>query len=137
VRSNLLVVAMHAGYAWLCVAFGLAAAAGLDAGIGPRDWVHAATIGAIGVMMLALMPRVSLRHTGRPLVQAALVGASCAAMTVAALARLAFGIAGGPWWLLAIAALLWSACFVGYIAVYGPMLVRPSLPRSASATANC
>ena len=136
VRHNPLVVAMHVGYAWLCVAFGLGAAAGFDVGIGPRDWVHGATIGAIGVMMLALMPRVSLRHTGRPLAQATLVGGSCVAMTTAALVRLAFGIAGGPWWLVAIAVLLWSACFVGYVAVYGAMLVRPSLPRAVPATVN-
>jgi uncharacterized protein involved in response to NO len=31
-------------------------------------WLHAFTVGSLGLMMLGLMTRVSLRHTGRPLV---------------------------------------------------------------------
>jgi uncharacterized protein involved in response to NO len=135
VRGNLLVVAMHAGYAWLVLAFALAAAARLGFGIGPRDWLHAATIGAIGLMMLALMPRVSLRHTGRALAVHRLLAAAYVAMTGAALLRLAFGLLGGPLWIAVAAALLWSACFVAYLIVYAPMLLRASVPRSSPGTA--
>ena len=134
VRGNPLVIAMHVGYAWLVVAFGLAALGALGAGIGARAWLHAVTIGAIGMMMLALMPRVALRHTGRALVLARAMSASYVAMSAAAVLRLAYGF-GGATTLLVVAALAWSACFVTYAIVYGPILVRPSVPR-ASPPAN-
>ena len=81
--------------------------------------------------LLALMPRVSLRHTGRALAAAPLVLASCAAMSVATTLRLAFGLPGAPAWTGGVAAGLWAACFAGYVVVYAPMLLRPSLPRAA------
>jgi uncharacterized protein involved in response to NO len=132
VRGNALVVGMHLGYAWLVTTFAIAALADFRLAFGPRDWIHAATIGAFGTMMLALMPRVSLRHTGRALGLARGLLPTYAAMALAALLRLAFGAMPRAQWTLAAAAMLWAACFLVYVAVYGRMLVRPSLPRSAA-----
>ena len=130
VRRTALVFAMHVAYAWLVVAFALAAASALGFGIPPRAWVHAVTLGAVGTMMLALMPRVSLRHTGRPLALVCVMTATYPAMTVAALLRLGAATAGWGPWAIGAAALLWVACFAAYLAIYGLMLVRASLPRS-------
>ncbi|HEX6137480.1 MAG TPA: NnrS family protein [Casimicrobiaceae bacterium] len=130
-RAAPLVAAMHAGYAWLVLAFGLAAAASLGLA-GARDWLHAATIGAFGLMMLALMPRVSLRHTGRALALRPAMAATYVAMSGAALLRLAFDGLGGPAWAALAAGALWSACFVVYLGLHAPMLLRPSLPRDAT-----
>jgi uncharacterized protein involved in response to NO len=77
------------------------------------------------------MPRVSLRHTGRPLAQARGLVPAYAAMTLAALLRLAYGAWPGAGWTIAAAGALWAACFGAYAIVYAPMLLRPSLPRSA------
>jgi uncharacterized protein involved in response to NO len=132
VRGNALVVGMHLGYAWLVATFAIAALADFRLAFGPRDWIHAATIGAFGTMMLALMPRVSLRHTGRALGLARGLLPTYAAMALAALLRLASGAMPRAQWTLAAAAMLWAACFLVYVAVYGRMLVRPSLPRSAA-----
>jgi uncharacterized protein involved in response to NO len=136
-RRNAMVLAMHVGYAWLVVAFALAAASALGLGIAPRAWIHAFTIGAVGTMMLALMPRVTLRHTGRPLVLAPIMLVAYPAMSGAALLRLAFTIADwGAWasdWREAAiggAVALWALCFGVYLALYGPKLVQPSLPRA-------
>jgi uncharacterized protein involved in response to NO len=131
VRGHPLVSAMHAGYAWLVAAFAVEAFSAFTAGASSRAWLHAFTIGAVGTMMLALMPRVALRHTGRAIAAAPLVAASCVAMTAAALLRLAFGHSGVPAWTGVVAAGLWATCFVGYTVVYAPMLWRPSLPRPA------
>jgi uncharacterized protein involved in response to NO len=128
-RHDALVLGMHAGYAWLVAMFGIGALADAGLAFGARDWIHAATIGAFGTMMLALMPRVSLRHTGRALAQARGLIPTYVAMALAALFRLAYG-ASGATWTLGAAAMLWMACFGHYVAIYGPMLVRPSLPRS-------
>jgi len=137
VRRNPLVFAMHVAYAWLIVAFALAAAAPLGLGVAPRAWIHAFTIGAVGTMMLALMPRVSLRHTGRALVLSRLMRAALPAMSIAALLRLAVAFSYGRAWAwdwkagaLAGAALLWALCFGAYLAVHGPSLVRSSRPRA-------
>jgi uncharacterized protein involved in response to NO len=131
-RGNRLVLAMHVGYAWLVVAFALAAVSALGLGIAPRAWIHAFTIGAVGTMMLALMPRVAMRHTGRPLVLSRVMLAAYPAMSVAALLRVT--LVPSEWTSMAVnaTALLWASCFAAYLALYGRMLLRPSLPRSAS-----
>jgi uncharacterized protein involved in response to NO len=127
-----LVFAMHVGYVWLVIAFGLRAGADLGLGIAPRAWLHAVTIGAVGMMMLALMPRVALRHTGRALVLHPALAIACVAMSVAALLRLAVALAGWGTWAIVAAAGLWIASFAAYLAIHGPMLVRRSLPRSTA-----
>ena len=129
VRGQPMVSAMHAGYAWLVVAFVLAAVVPFVPAVGARDWLHAMTVGAIGLMMLALMPRVSLRHTGRGLALSPWIVASYGVMTAAVVLRLAFNVPNAPLWVAAAGALLWAACFVIYLAVHAPMLVTPSLPR--------
>ena len=130
VRGHPMVSAMHAGYAWLVVAFVLAAVVPFVPHVGPRDWLHAMTVGATGLMMLALMPRVSLRHTGRALALSPWVVASYGAMTAAVVLRLAYNVPDTPQWVAAAGALLWAACFVIYLAVHAPMLVTSSLPRT-------
>ena len=129
-RHDKLVLGMHVGYAWLVAAFAIGAMADTGLAFGTRDWIHAATIGAFGTMMLALMPRVSLRHTGRALSQARGLVPAYVAMALAALLRLAYGAWPGETWTVAAAAAFWAACFAAYLVVYGPMLLQPSLPRS-------
>jgi uncharacterized protein involved in response to NO len=131
VRNAPLVQAMHAGYAWLVVAFLLRAGAGLELGYAPRAWVHAVTVGAVGMMILALLPRVALRHTGRALVVRPVVIAAAAAMFLCAVVRLV--AADGNGLAATAAALLWTAAIATCLVVYGPMFVRASLPRSAPA----
>jgi uncharacterized protein involved in response to NO len=50
-------------------------------------------------------------------------------MLAAALLRLAYSVHGLGEWALAASALLWAAPFLLYLAVHGPMLLAPSLPR--------
>jgi uncharacterized protein involved in response to NO len=131
VRGAPLVRAMHAGYAWLVLAFLLRAGADLELGYAPRAWVHAVTVGAVGMMTLSLLPRVALRHTGREVkVQPVVIGAG-AAMFAAAIVRLLASTGNGV--AAVTAAVLWSAAIAICLVVYGPMLVRASLPRTATA----
>jgi uncharacterized protein involved in response to NO len=51
-------------------------------------------------------------------------------MALAGLLRLAYSAAPSAAWTLAAAGALWAACFGAYVVVYGPMLLRPSLPRA-------
>jgi uncharacterized protein involved in response to NO len=95
--------------------------------------VHAFTVGSLGLMMLGLMTRVSLRHTGRPLVVPGAMKLAYAMMFAAALIRLAATVHGLGDWAVTLAAVLWGLTFLVYFGAFAVMLVRPSLPRSGDA----
>ena len=117
---------MHLGYAFLVLALALRGLA--DLGLAAPDaWLHAFTVGSLGLMMMALMMRVSLRHTGRPLELPPLAPLDLAAALAAALLRLAAAFAVPD--LLAAAATAWAIAFLIYLWLFAAMLVSPSLPR--------
>ena len=58
---------LHLGYAWVVIGIALLGLSILDAGVPVASAIHALTAGAIGTMILAVMPRVTLGHTGRDL----------------------------------------------------------------------
>ena len=127
--SEPLLWCIHTGYAWLIVAIMLRALAEFSPSV-PRDaWIHAFTLGAYGMLKIGLMTRVALRHTGRPLKAAAAMQVAFLMVFAASLLRLAFSVNGLGEWALAGSALLWSAAFLVYLALHGPMLLRASLPR--------
>lgn len=129
-----LLLVMHFGYAWLVVAFALKAAAELSGALPEIVWLHAFTVGALGMMMLSLMTRVVLRHTGRPPQLPPALVFAYALMFAAAVLRVTVTLCGlGTAW-LALSVLLWAAPFAIYLALFGAMLWRPSLPRDMSAT---
>ncbi len=127
-----LVLVMHLGFAWLVFAFALKAAAELTGIVPEAAWLHAFTVGSLGMMMLGLMTRVSLRHTGRPLVVPRAMLVAYILMFVAALLRLAVTVHGLDSAVIALSAILWAAAFALYFMVFWKALVTPSLPRSSS-----
>lgn len=95
--------------------------------------IHVFAIGGIGLMTLALMTRVSLGHTGRP--PRALRGSAAIflAIFLSAVARAA-GVLVPAWALplLPLAGVFWIAAYMGFLIVYGPLLVRPAATPAAS-----
>ncbi len=128
-----IVLAMNLGFAWLVAAFALRAAAALGRFVPPHAWVHAFTVGSLGMMMLGLMTRVVLRHTGRPLRVAPSIVVAGAAMFAAALLRLAASVHGLGNGAVAAAALLWALALAIWFLRFAPMLLAPSLPRTTPA----
>jgi uncharacterized protein involved in response to NO len=125
-----LVLAMHLGFAWLLAALALKAASAAGAPLPEPSWVHAFTVGALGTMMLGLMTRVALRHTGRPAVAPRGLRAWLVVLSVAALLRVA-----APWlgaWALGLAAAGWVLAFAAWLLRHGPELLAPSLPRDGA-----
>jgi len=118
---------LHLGYAWIVAGLGLLAlsAAGWGAATGPA--LHAFTAGAIGVLTLGMMARVSLGHTGRQLEPPPVMTLAFVAINLAALTRvglpLVFPAAYAP--ILDGAGLAWIAAFGLFAWVYAPMLLRP------------
>lgn len=66
--DNPMLWVLHVGHAWLAVGFGcLGISNGFRIGIGAAA-LHAFTAGAMGTLILAIMPRVTMGHQGRPIV---------------------------------------------------------------------
>ena len=119
---------LHFGYAWLCVSLLLYALQGFGLAVGTESWVHAFTVGGFGLMSLGLMTRVSLRHTGREMRPGpAMVGAYLC-LAAAALVRIAISLTPARPELLLLSTLLWVIPYLLYLALYGRMLLTPSLP---------
>ena len=118
---------LHVAYAWLPVSLALKAAWLLGGYPFAAAWMHALTIGAFSTMILAVMTRASLGHTGRALVAPRPMTYAYLLLTAAALAR-AFGPAivpaGGFAW-ISVAAALWTIAFALFVIVYAPVLCRP------------
>jgi uncharacterized protein involved in response to NO len=118
---------MHLAYLWLPLGLAAHAAAAFDLGIARNVAVHALTVGAVGGMILAIMTRVALGHTGRPFVAPNGVAAAYALVHLAALARTA-GLALAPEaasGLFLASGGLWVLAFAIFLAVYTPILIAP------------
>jgi uncharacterized protein involved in response to NO len=117
---------LYAGFLWLSVGLildGLAAFGLLT----PSVAIHAITTGAIGVLTLGMMTRVTLGHTGRAMEASRLTVIAFVLVNLAALLRSpAVLIAPEQYrdWLLA-AGLCWIGAFALFTGVYGPMLATP------------
>ncbi|MCP4002623.1 MAG: NnrS family protein [bacterium] len=123
-----LVWSLHAGPIWVSIGLLLVAASNLGAPIAVSAGLHALTAGAIGSMILAMTTRVSLGHTGRPL-QLPTGGIGIYVLVhVGALVRVSAALAPsiGPT-LLLVGALLWSAAFLLFAALYGSILMQPRI----------
>ena len=118
---------LHLAYLWLPVGLALKAIALLNGAAFSAFWLHALTIGALSTMILAVMTRAALGHTGRALVVQPATTASYLLLTGAAIVRV-FGLAtlrvSYPL-VIAEAAFLWTAAFLLYVVVYSPILCRP------------
>jgi uncharacterized protein involved in response to NO len=124
-RVNPLVWVLHLAYAWIPLHLLLRALA--EMGVVPRSAAtHALTAGAMGVMVMGMMTRTALGHTGRAL-KAGRVEVACFVLVgLAALLRVGLPLLVPAWTVLAVglSALLWSAGFALYAVAYWPILSR-------------
>ena len=116
---------LHLGYAWIILALFLKCAAAFEL-IAPTAWLHALGVGGMGTLILGIMTRVALGHTGRPLKLPKFGVAIYLAITLAAIARVATALQFVNYrWGLLIAAVSWSLAFVLFVFIYWPILGRP------------
>jgi uncharacterized protein involved in response to NO len=80
------------------------------------------TIRFAGVMTLAVMSRATLGHTGQRLTASTATQLICAAIIVAALARIAAIDSTHIAPLLHVAAFAWAAAFLGFSISFGQLL---------------
>ncbi len=118
---------LHLGHGWVVVGLACFAASDLGAGLPRSIAVHALTAGAFGTMILAVMTRVSLGHTGRVLAAPRSAVVAYALVTIGALLRTA-GVAALPaesLRLLTLSGVLWSGAFVVFLVGFAGMLLSP------------
>jgi uncharacterized protein involved in response to NO len=117
---------LHLGYLWLVLGLALLGLSSFVPDLPPSAAVHALTAGCIGTMVLGVMSRAALGHSGRSLSVAKatiaaywLLSLGTALRVVAPLfgtAQLGLTHAGGT---------LWCLAWVLFVVVYVPILTRP------------
>lgn len=128
-RREPLVWILQVAYAWLPVGLALKALALLTDLPLAAHWLHALTVGALSTMILGVMTRVPLGHTGRPLQPHPLTVLAYLLAVCAALVRV-FGPGLMPTAYLTVVAAtaaLWTAAFGLFLLVYAPILLTPRL----------
>jgi uncharacterized protein involved in response to NO len=119
-------LALHVGYSFVPLGFLLTGIASLRPDlVSTSAGLHAWTVGAVGMMTLAVMTRATLGHTGRQLAASRATETLYALVVIAAVARIGASV-GLTELLLHVSAIAWVASFAGFVFVYGPMLARAS-----------
>jgi len=130
--SEPLLAILHVGYLWLGVGLLLLGLELLLAEPLLRGGLHALAAGAVGTMILAVMTRASLGHSGRPLTAGIGTTIVYLLVTVAALARVAApALPTLETGLLSFSTLAWIGAFGLFVGLYAPLCL--SARRSDSA----
>ncbi|MBK8973543.1 MAG: NnrS family protein [Hahellaceae bacterium] len=124
-RDEPLLWSLHLGMLWIPAALFLLAG-GKAGWWNPLVWLHAAGAGAAAGLILAVMTRVSLGHTGRPLRLPSGLALAYKALFIAALFRVLAGLGVVPYLSsLTLAASLWCSAFVIFLLRYSTILCTP------------
>lgn len=126
-RNEPIVWILHAGYAWIPLGLLLKASFLLGGFPWAAFWMHALGAGAAATMILAVMSRASLGHSGRPLVVAPIMAWSYGLLILAVLVRV-FGASLLPFGYtvtIQLAGGLWMIAWLIYAVVYTPILLLP------------
>ena len=132
-RGNPLLWTLYAGFAWLPIAMTLQAARDASFAL-TGEWalgrapIHALGIGFFGGMLVAMVTRVTMGHSGRALRMDRVTLACFAGVQLAALGRVGSEIAEAPAIvrnLLLGSALLWLAAFGVWSLRNGPIYLAP------------
>lgn len=117
---------MHLSYLCIPLAMLGLAAAGTDP-VATKNMIHLLAIGTVGGMILTMMSRVSMGHTGRPLEVPRYLAWAFALIILAAVIRAFLPILAPVLtaWAWRISALLWISAFGCFLYRYLPILTSP------------
>lgn len=127
ILDNPLLWVLHIGYCWLILSLFLK---------GAETWLnlpyhlylHAFTVGAVGLFLLGIMSRAALGHTGRPMRVDRRMSSSYSLVVIAALTRLCAPFtADHSTFLMEVSTILWVLSFLLFLWVFVPILTRPRI----------
>lgn len=126
--ADRLVLILHVAFLWVPVGLFLLGASILTTAIPSSAAIHALTAGAMASMILAVMTRASLGHTGRELRASAATQGIYGLITLAALTRVAAPLVTLHYTeLMELSGVLWILAFGLFMIAYAPVLLRPRL----------
>lgn len=116
---------LHLAYFWVAIALLLRGLGAINI-VGHSVWVHALGVGGIGTMILGIMTRVSLGHTGRSLT---LPPHACWIYTFITLAAV-IRVTTAMYWMnyqlgIMLTAIMWVLAFGLFLYLYFPILTAP------------
>jgi uncharacterized protein involved in response to NO len=125
--SDSLLWILYIGYGWIVVSFILDALSVVVPSISSYIVLHAFTTGAISMITLGMMARISLGHTGRPVQSTPLITISFVLITLSGIIRVALPILLPEWiyYFIVLSGSLWAIAFLIFITIYTPILIRP------------
>ena len=112
---------LHLAYAWIGIACVVMALWHFSVFTQMSIALHALTVGAMGALILSMIARVTLGHTGRALTPPKVMPFAFALINLAVLARVVlvdWAYMSGLW----LAAICWALSFALYVICYAPML---------------
>jgi uncharacterized protein involved in response to NO len=114
---------LHLSYAWIPLGFLLLGLAALGVGAAGTAF-HALAVGSMAGLIIGMMTRTTLGHTGRKLATQSAEPLMYALIQAGAVARVAAGMAPPQWRTsaLVIAGACWSLSFALFLLVYAPYL---------------
>jgi uncharacterized protein involved in response to NO len=126
-RSESILWVLHVAYAWLPVGLALKALWLLGDVAWAAKWQHALTAGVFATMILAVMTRASLGHTGRPLAVSRAITVAYVLLTASVAIRVFANVLMPERYVLgmSIAGLAWMLSFLLFLIVYAPILSGP------------
>ena len=127
-REKPLLLMLPMGYCWIPISLALRAATPwLE--ISPAASTHALTIGAIASLMMAMMTRSALGHSGRPLIAGWVEMSAFAFLQLAAILRVAASFLPVSLYREAVvlSGMFWSLAFAVFLLRYSGILARPRI----------
>lgn len=124
-KSVPLLWSLHIAYVFIPLGFAMLALHSIGLMDNTSAALHSITVGAIGGMILAMISRVTLGHTGRELKPPRLITTAYIFLFVATIVR----VIVPAWlpeftqWSIGITGVLWALAFGIYLYFYAPMLV--------------
>jgi len=118
---------LHVSYAWIPLGFVTLALSEL--GLAPQSAaVHLLAVGAMAGLIMGMITRTALGHTGRPLRAGRMETVMYVLIQAGVVARFAAAVL--PSWRepgLIVAAVCWTSAFLAYLATYAPYLAAPRI----------
>lgn len=128
-RAHSILWVLHLGYGWLALGLVLKGVTAFVPTWIPTASLHALAVGSIATLILGMMTRVSLGHTGRMLAVTTSIALGYVSLGVAALLR-AIGplvVPSAYRFLLIASGVAWTIAFAIFLIGYFPMLIAPRI----------
>lgn len=129
--DNRMLAVLHVAFAWVAIAFAMFAMQSLvwlaAPGLMGQAPLHALTLGFFASMLLGMASRVTMGHSGRPVVADAAMWRAFCMMQAAAMVRVSCDLPGlpGAHALMWLSSLLWLGAFALWAWRFAPAFWRP------------